>query len=55
MGDVAVSEKHANFFVAGSQATSSDIRVLVETVKSRVHEATGTMLETEIQFVGFSE
>lgn len=55
VGDVRVSEKHANFFVAGPRATSADIRRLVNEVKSRVFEATGTMLETEIQFVGFEE
>jgi UDP-N-acetylmuramate dehydrogenase len=55
VGDVWVSEKHANFFVAGQHATSADIRRLVEEVKSRVFEATGTMLEPEIQFVGFEE
>lgn len=55
VGDVSVSEKHANFFVAGPRATSADIRKLVEVVKRRVLEATGTKLETEIQFVGFEE
>ncbi len=53
VGDVSVSTKHANFFVAGPDATSEDIKSLVELVKDRVAEATGTMLETEIQFVGF--
>lgn len=55
VGDVSVSEKHANFFVAGPDATSAEIRALVEEVKDRVLEATGTKLETEIQFVGFEE
>ena len=55
VGDVAVSEKHANFFVAGSSATSEDIRSLVVAVKDRVFEETGTMLEPEIQFVGFDD
>ena len=55
VGDVAVSEKHANFFVAGSSATSEDIRRLVVAVKDRVFEQTGTMLEPEIQFVGFDD
>ena len=54
-GDVAVSDKHANFFVAGSSATSEDIRKLVVAVKDRVFEETGTMLESEIQFVGFDD
>jgi UDP-N-acetylmuramate dehydrogenase len=55
VGDVSVSHKHANFFVAGPGATSADIRRLVEMVKDRVFEETGTMLETEIQFVGFED
>lgn len=55
VGGVCVSEKHANFFVAGSDATSNDIRRLVSEVKSRVLAETGTNLETEIQFVGFEE
>lgn len=55
VGDVAVSEKHANFFVAGSSATSEDIRKLVVAVKDRVFEETGTMLDEEIQFVGFDD
>jgi UDP-N-acetylmuramate dehydrogenase len=55
VGDVSVSEKHANFFVAGPGATSADIRRLVHMVKDRVFEETGTMLETEIQFVGFED
>lgn len=55
VGDVCVSEKHANFFVAGPDATSEDIRRLVSEVKSRVLTETGTNLETEIEFVGFEE
>ena len=54
-GDVAVSEKHANFFVAGPDATSADVLALVGIVKDRVFEATGTILDPEIQFVGFDE
>ncbi|HEU4894564.1 MAG TPA: UDP-N-acetylenolpyruvoylglucosamine reductase, partial [Acidimicrobiia bacterium] len=53
VGGVSVSDKHANFFIAGPDATSADIRRLVELVKDAVFEASGTMLEPEIQFVGF--
>jgi UDP-N-acetylmuramate dehydrogenase len=53
VGDVAVSEKHANFFVAGPDATARDIHRLVGLVKDAVFERTGTILEPEIQFVGF--
>lgn len=52
-GEVSVSTKHANFFVAGPGARAGDILALVEMVKDRVFRATGTMLEPEIQFVGF--
>ncbi len=55
VGDVKVSEKHANFFVAGPGATSADIVELVIAVKDRVFEETGTILEPEIQFVGFEK
>jgi UDP-N-acetylmuramate dehydrogenase len=55
VGDVAVSSKHANFFVAGPAATSDEIRSLVHAVKDRVFEETGTILEPEIQFVGFQD
>lgn len=53
VGEVSVSEKHANFFVAGPGATADDIYRLVHLVKDTVFELTGTMLEPEIQFVGF--
>lgn len=53
VGDVTVSDKHANFFVAGPEATSEDVRGLVEEIKERVLKLSGTMLEPEIQFVGF--
>ncbi len=55
VGDVSVSHKHANFFIAGPKATSQDIRRLVQEVIDRVSAASGTMLEPEIQFVGFEE
>jgi UDP-N-acetylmuramate dehydrogenase len=54
LGAVSVSEKHANFFVAGADATSREIAGLVDMVKDRVFQMTGTKLEPEIQFVGFN-
>lgn len=53
VGDVSVSDKHANFFVAGPGATADDIYRLVRLVKDTVFELSGTILEPEIQFVGF--
>lgn len=54
VGDVAVSELHANFFVAGKGATASDLHRLVSEVQRTVADRTGVELETEIQFEGFS-
>ena len=53
VGDVSVSTKHANFFVAGPGASSTEILQLMELVKSQVLSLSGTILEPEIQFVGF--
>ncbi|HEY5889592.1 MAG TPA: UDP-N-acetylmuramate dehydrogenase [Acidimicrobiia bacterium] len=53
IGDVAVSRKHANFFVAGPRAASSDIRRLIYEVRDLVHAREGVLLEPEIQMVGF--
>lgn len=53
VGDVAVSELHANFFVAGKAATAADLFRLVTEVQRNVAERTGIELETEIQFEGF--
>jgi len=51
-GGAAVSERHANFFVAADDATAQDIYDLVGSVRRRVGEATGMWLEPEIRFVG---
>ncbi len=53
VGGVSVSPKHANFFVAGPEATSADIKELVAEVQRIVLGATGVALEPEIQFIGF--
>ncbi len=55
VGSVSVSEKHANFFVAGPGASAGDIYKLMKLVKDRVFELSGTILVPEVQFVGFEE
>jgi UDP-N-acetylmuramate dehydrogenase len=52
VGGVAVSEKHANFFVAGAGASPQDFFDLVRQVQRRVREASGVDLEPEVRFVG---
>jgi UDP-N-acetylmuramate dehydrogenase len=55
VGDVSVSGKHANFFVALPTATSAQIRALIFEVRDLVAERTGVVLEPEIQMVGFDD
>jgi UDP-N-acetylmuramate dehydrogenase len=51
-GGVAVSEEHANFFVAGPGASPEDVHALVEEVRLRVRRGAGIDLEPEIRFIG---
>ncbi|MFZ4815701.1 MAG: UDP-N-acetylmuramate dehydrogenase [Phototrophicaceae bacterium] len=53
IGNVTVSEKHANFFISEAGATATDYRALVEYVQQAVLERTGTQLETEIELLGW--
>lgn len=52
IGGAAVSDRHANFFVAGEQATAQDVYELVWAVRRKVGEATGVWLEPEVRFEG---
>jgi UDP-N-acetylmuramate dehydrogenase len=54
IGDVMISDRHANFFVnvGGGRATASDYRKLIEHARHTVFEQTGIMLELEIELVG---
>jgi UDP-N-acetylmuramate dehydrogenase len=51
-GAVAVSDVHANFMVAASDATASDIFRFVYRIKAIVRDETGIDLEPEIKFLG---
>lgn len=52
IGGAAISDRHANFIVAGDDATPHDIYQLVRAVQRRVEAETGIRLEPEIRFVG---
>lgn len=52
VGGARVSEKHANFFEAGPDATAQDVYDLVQGVRQRVLEKTGITLIPEVQFAG---
>lgn len=55
VGGASVSERHANFFEAIPGARAIDVYRLVREVAARVREATGIVLETEIEFAGVFE
>jgi UDP-N-acetylmuramate dehydrogenase len=52
IGGARVSEKHANFIVAGPGATSRDVVRLMDEIRSRVRERHGVELEAEVHLVG---
>ena len=51
-GGVAVSERHANFFVADAEAQGQDVFDLVNAVRREIRQRTGIDLEPEIRFIG---
>jgi UDP-N-acetylmuramate dehydrogenase len=50
VGDAAVSDRHANFFVNLANATCDDMRRLIDDVRERVRTAYGVELENEVIF-----
>ncbi|HWM83014.1 MAG TPA: UDP-N-acetylmuramate dehydrogenase [Pseudolabrys sp.] len=52
VGDAQVSELHCNFLINRGGATAGDIETLGETVRARVKETSGVVLDWEIKRVG---
>lgn len=52
VGDVRVSEKHANFFVTGNSARASDVRALARKVQEAVRKQAGIDLNLEVKLLG---
>ena len=50
VGDAMVSTKHAGFIVNRGNATSEDVKKLINIIQSQVYEKFGVKLETEIRF-----
>lgn len=49
IGDVEVSDRHANFIVAEAGASSKDVLQLIDQIRAGVAERLGVELETEIE------
>jgi len=52
IGEAYISQKHCNFFVNRGKAKSTDLESLINQVKNKVLEKTGTKLELELQIIG---
>jgi UDP-N-acetylmuramate dehydrogenase len=52
VGGAHMSEMHCNFIINDRDATAADIETLGETVRQRVYEHSGVMLEWEIKRIG---
>ena len=52
VGGARVSEKHANFIVAGPGATARDVHRLMTELRSRVRDRFGVELEPEVRVIG---
>ena len=55
IGGAQVSEQHCNFLINTGTARAADIELLGETVRQRVQENSGVLLEWEIQRIGMAE
>ncbi len=47
-----VSDKHANFIISDEGTLASDVEALIETIRERVQERFGVLLEPEVRIVG---
>ena len=52
VGPVSFSTKHSNFIVNAGGGTASQVRELIESGRTRVRDAFGVALETEIEEIG---
>ena len=52
VGGASISTQHCNFFQNNGKASSADIEKLIEIVKEKVFQKTGTNLELEIKIIG---
>lgn len=51
IGDIAFSERHANFLVNKGNATFQDAITLIELAKNKVFDLSGIMLDCEVQIL----
>ena len=52
IGGAEVSPMHANYFINVADAKAADVMELMRTVRARVHDKWGVMLEPEVKLIG---
>jgi UDP-N-acetylmuramate dehydrogenase len=52
VGGASVSQKHANFIVAGPNAHASDVLELIREIRGLVEQSSGVSLEPEVKLIG---
>ncbi len=55
VGGAQVSEKHSGFVINRGGASAADVAELIETVRRKVYEDSGVMLEREVIYLGFDD
>lgn len=55
IGGAQISDIHANFIINRGHAKATDVTELIDFIRAKVKEATGVMLQTEVQVVGDRE
>jgi len=49
VGNVEISDRHANFIIAHDGASSSDVLRLIELVRTQVADRTGAQLQNDVE------
>lgn len=55
IGTAEVSTKHANFIQADPDGRADDVAAVMAEVRTRVHDATGYLLRSEVRLIGFED
>ncbi len=55
IGQVQVSQKHANFIINLGKGRASQVKELIDLIKQEVEKKSGAVLEEEIDYLGFGQ
>ena len=55
LGDIKISDVHANFMINVGQGTADQVMQLLSLVKQKVRDTLGIQLHEEVQYLGFEK